>query len=68
MLKVYLRIWEFSNPYFAFIHANMVLIEPDDIRIGDHVAVRIDPRSEDFVLVWADPFDTSSTSRKRQSE
>lgn len=41
---------------------------PDDIRIGDHVAVRIDPRSEDFVLVWADPFDTSPTSRKRQSE
>jgi uncharacterized OB-fold protein len=37
-------------------------VAPDEIEIGHHVAVRIDPHGHDFVLVWADPVSTTTSS------
>lgn len=35
---------------------------PDAIQAGQHVIVRVDPRGDDFVLVWADTIATTTTT------
>ncbi len=42
--------------------------QTDHIGTGDQVTIRIDPRGDDFVLVWADPVTTTATSGKRPNE
>ena len=68
--------WQDQTPYATLLveldegprRLAATATQTDHIGTGDQVTIRIDPRGDDFVLVWADPVTTTATSGKRPNE